>query len=140
LIEDEGSRIDVATAFLRNCFGIQPSEAEFAFMLAYNMLCPFEVRRQIGKWSTDLAVSSDALRQVDVPTLIVHGKNDILVLPGAAENSASLIQHARVSLYDGCGHSVFFEAAPEFNAELALFVTEVAMASSGSAHSRAVQA
>jgi pimeloyl-ACP methyl ester carboxylesterase len=121
-ISDLGSRIDVASTFLHNCFGIQPSEEEFAFALAFNMVCPFEIRQQIGKWWTEPAISEAALRGITVPTFIVHGRDDILVLPGAAEITARLVPHATLSLYDGCGHSVFFEAPERFNAELAAFV------------------
>ncbi len=122
VLEDVGSRIDVAAAFLRACFSRQPSEAEFAFALAFNMLCPFEIRQQIGKWQTDPAVSQAALRKVTVPTLIMHGLEDVLVLPGAGKMTADLIQRAQTSWYDDCGHSIFFEAAERFNAELATFV------------------
>ena len=118
-IDELGSRIDVASAFLRACFEHQPSEADFAFALAYNMLSPFEIRSQIGGWLTEPAVSAAALRRVRVPTLIVHGLADRLVLPRAAEVTAGLIPHAQLSLYEGCGHSVFFEAAARFNHELA---------------------
>jgi non-heme chloroperoxidase len=121
-LDDLGSRIEVASAFLRACFERQPSEGEFAFALAYNMLCPFEVRIRIGGWLTDSAVSAAALRRVLVPTLIVHGQADCLVLPRAAEITAGLIPHAELSLYEGCGHSVFFEAAERFNNELARLV------------------
>ena len=120
-IEDGGSRIDVATSFLRACFERQPTEAEFAFALAYNMLCPFPVRRLIGGWRTDPAAAEAALRRVRVPALVMHGSADRLVLPRAAAITAGLIPHAETSLYDGCGHSIFFEAADRFNAELARF-------------------
>lgn len=122
IMDDCASRIDVATSFLRNCFGKQPEVAEFAFALAYNMLCPFEIRNQIGQWQTAQSVSEEALRRVKVPTQIVHGRRDILVLPGAAQITADLIPHAEVQLYDDCGHSVFFESADRFNAEFASFV------------------
>jgi pimeloyl-ACP methyl ester carboxylesterase len=121
-IDDLASRIDVTSAFLHNCFGLQPTAEEFAFALAFNMICPFEIRRQIGKWWTEPAISEAALKGVTVPTFIVHGRDDILVLPGAAEITARLIPHATLSLYDGCGHSVFFEATERFNAELESFV------------------
>ena len=122
-LDDLRSRIDVAARFLRNCFGKAPAPDEFATMLAYNMLCPWEIRLTIGKWLTDTAVSSAALRGVRVPTLIVHGRDDVLVLPKAAETTARLIPHAQLSLYDGCGHSVFHEAREAFNAELAQFLS-----------------
>jgi pimeloyl-ACP methyl ester carboxylesterase len=133
-MEDCGSRIDVATAFLRNCFGRPPAADEFAFALAFNMLCPFEIRQQIGKWWTEPAISEAALRRVTVPTLIVHGSDDILVLPGAAEITARLIPHARLSLYDGCGHSVFFESADRFNGELVAFVEASWIGAAASSH------
>jgi pimeloyl-ACP methyl ester carboxylesterase len=121
-IDDLGSRVEVSLAFLRNCFGVQPSGEEFAFALAYNMVCPFEIRQQIGKWWTEPTISEAALKAVTVPTLIVHGLDDILVLPSAAEITHRLVPHAILSLYDGCGHSVFYEAAERFNAELTTFV------------------
>jgi pimeloyl-ACP methyl ester carboxylesterase len=121
-IEDGASRIAVAAAFLRNCFKIQPATDDFAFMLAYNMLCSWPIRRQIGGWLTDPAVSTAALKAVRVPTYIAHGLADVLVLPGASKISERLIPHAEVSWYADCGHSVFFEAAPRFNREFAAFV------------------
>ena len=124
-LDDLSSRIDVSARFLRNCFGRLPPPEEFATMLAYNMLCPWEIRLHIGKWLTDPAVSSAALRKIQVPTLVVHGRDDVLVLPKAAETTAGLIPHARLSLYDGCGHSVFHEASDAFNSELVGFLRAV---------------
>jgi len=121
-IDDCASRIDVAMAFLHNCFGKQPESEEFVFALAFNMLCPFEIRNQIGQWNTEPSVSEEALRKVRVPVLIVHGGKDILVLPEAARITAGLIPHAQLRLHDDCGHSPFFEDAGRFNAELADFV------------------
>jgi pimeloyl-ACP methyl ester carboxylesterase len=123
-LNDCASRIDVATAFLRNCFGIQPEAEEFIFALAFNMLCPFEIRQQIGQWSTEPAVSEGALRKVRAPVLVVHGRRDILVLPEAARITASLIPHAQLQWHDDCGHSPFFEDADRFNAELADFIED----------------
>ncbi len=57
-----------------------------------------------------------------MPALVQHGRDDILVLPGAAEITARLIPHALTRWYEGCGHSVFFEAPARFNDELAAFV------------------
>lgn len=117
-LDDLGSRIEVATAFLRACFALQPHPDDLAFALAYNMLCPFEIRMQIGGWSTPPEISSQALRRVRVPTLIVHGDADMLVLPRAATMTHELVPHATCSIHEGIGHSVFFEAPRRFNAEL----------------------
>src|SRR5690606_40110837 len=45
------------------------------------------------------AVSEEGLRRVRVPALVVHGTDDILVLPRAGEITASLIPHARTSWF-----------------------------------------
>ncbi len=117
-LDDLASRIEVAAAFLRACFAVQPHPDDFAFALAYNMLCPFEVRLQIAKWWTPPEISSQALRRVRVPTLVVHGDADVLVLRQAAAMTHELIPHATCSIHRGIGHSVFFEAPGRFNAEL----------------------
>jgi pimeloyl-ACP methyl ester carboxylesterase len=41
-----------------------------------------------------------------------------------AKYTASVIPGARLSVYEGIGHSPFYEDAPRFNAELAAFVRE----------------
>ena len=116
-----GAQIDDAIAFLDNCYGIKPGEAAFRVALAYNMLVPDSVRQAIRGWSTDAAETVAALRRVRVPTLVTHGRKDTIVLPVAAEMTASIIPGARLSWFDACGHSPFCEDAPRFNAELAAF-------------------
>ncbi len=44
------------------------------------------------------------------------------MLPAAAEMTAAAIPGARISWYEDCGHSPFYEDAPRFNRELAAFV------------------
>lgn len=119
---DFAGRIAGAIEFLRACFNKQPSAEEFTFAVAYNMLMPFEARDAIAGWSTDAAATVAALRKVTVPTLISHGTADRLVLPLAAEMTATAITGAQISWYRDCGHSPFFEDAERFNRELAAFV------------------
>jgi non-heme chloroperoxidase len=123
-LDDGGSRIEAASAFLRHCFSRQPSPEEFAFALAFNMLCPFEIRLHIAKWWTEPRISEAALRRVTKPTMVMHGLDDALVLPAAGKMTSGLIPHACTSWYEGCGHSVFFEEPERFNSELAAFVEE----------------
>ena len=64
----------------------------------------------------------DMLRSLRLPVLVTHGaedKNSNLI---AAEYTAKMIPGAKLSVYQGVGHSPFFEATPRFNAELAAFV------------------
>ncbi len=114
---DIGSHIASAAAFLRACYERQPSEAEFATALAYNMVTPPEVREALRAWQSSIPATNDALRKVGVPTLVTHGRADSIVLPAAATHTASLIRGSTTSWYDGCGHSPFFEDAsrPPFN-------------------------
>jgi len=116
------AEIDAAIAFIDGCYGKKPPEADFRRALAYNMKVPAAVRRAIAGWSTDATQTIDALRRVQVPTLITHGREDAVVLPAAADMTAAAILHARQSWFDGCGHSPFCEDAPRFNVELLAFV------------------
>lgn len=117
-----GDEIDAAIAFLNSCFGKKPSEAAFRRALGYNMRVPAAVRRAIAGWSTAAPLTIEALGRVTVPVLITHGRQDTVVLPAAAEMTASTIAHARLSWFDDCGHSPFVGDAARFNGELAAFV------------------
>lgn len=61
----------------------------------------------------------DRLDQIKVPTLIVHGKNDVLVPPGNAHILASRIAHAELVLLDDAGH-MFATDQPEASAQAIL--------------------
>ncbi|MEU7481540.1 alpha/beta hydrolase [Lentzea sp. NPDC042327] len=67
-------------------------------------------RRDVG--------SADVLRAVDVPTLVVHGTQDQVVAPAAAEYSAALIPGAELSLYPDTAHAPFLEQRDRFAADL----------------------
>jgi len=118
-------RTDAHIAFLRACFFRQPSEDDFAVALAYNAIVPQEIREAISGWSTGLDETRAALAKVTVPTLVTHGRDDALILPIAAEMTAAAIKEARISWYDDCGHSPFFEHAPRFNRELDEFAAAI---------------
>ena len=51
-----------------------------------------------------------------------QGSEDTLVLPGLGELTAALVPGARLSLYQGIGHTPFIEDPARFNRELADFV------------------
>jgi non-heme chloroperoxidase len=114
--------IEASIAFLDGCFAIKPGEKEFRMALAYNMMVPAHVRRAIRDWPSNPDATVAGLKKVRVPTLVTHGRKDALVLPKAAEQTAEIIAGSRLSWFDACGHSPFFEDAPRFNRELAAFV------------------
>ncbi len=47
---------------------------------------------------------ADALRQLDIPTLVIHGLDDTLIAPSGGERTASLIPDAQLLLVDDMGH------------------------------------
>ena len=57
-----------------------------------------------------------------LPVLVTHGAEDRNAKVGTAQFTASTIPGAKLSIYDGVGHSPFYEDAPRFNGELAAFV------------------
>lgn len=123
--EGLAARIDAQIAFLLACYLRPPPAADLAVAVAYNALVPQPIRAAISGWSTPLAPTRDALARVTVPTLIAHGRDDALILSTAAQMTAEAIQGARVSWYDACGHSPFYEHAERFNHELAAFVADI---------------
>jgi pimeloyl-ACP methyl ester carboxylesterase len=64
----------------------------------------------------------DLLKSLKLPVLVTHGSEDKNSNLIAAEYTAKMIPGAKLSVYQGIGHSPFFEDAPRFNAELAAFV------------------
>ncbi len=64
---------------------------------------PEGVGRQLG---AILATGSraDGLRALDVPTLVIHGRDDTLIAPDGGERTAELVPGARLILVDDMGH------------------------------------
>ena len=62
------------------------------------------------------------LKTLTCPVLVTHGRSDQVILPAMAEFTAASIKGAKLALYDGVGHSPFWEDAPRFNRELAELV------------------
>lgn len=121
---DIAAQIATTIAFLRACFEIQPEARDFETMLAFNMMVPLDVRRAIAGWKVGIPDAIKALNAVTVPTLVTHGTADRLIMPGAAQMTASAIPNAKLSLYEGCGHAPFYEDAVRFNRELKAFVAQ----------------
>jgi pimeloyl-ACP methyl ester carboxylesterase len=121
---DLPARLRAEIGFLRDCFAKPPEGDDLLLMVAYNMIVPHPVRDAIATWSTDPAATVEALRRVTVPTLVTHGLLDRLILPSAAEMTAAAVKGARISWFDDCGHSPFYEDAPRYNRELDQFVAE----------------
>jgi len=65
------------------------------------------------------------LGAIKVPSLIIQGKDDRVVLSACSDNIARHIPHASRVDYDHCGHVAFVDAAEQFNRDVAAFVQRV---------------
>ncbi len=64
------------------------------------------------------------LPEINVPTLILQGERDQIVLPGAAKYLHEKIINSELMIFPGVGHAPFLEVPDKFNASLAEFLAE----------------
>ncbi len=117
--EDLAANIEGTRGFLRACFEKQPSAEDFETILAFNMVVPAAVRRFILDRGTD---DGAMLKTITCPVLVTHGRADQVLLVTMGEFAKTEIKNAKLSIFDGVGHSTFWEDAPRFNRELAELV------------------
>jgi non-heme chloroperoxidase len=117
--EDMLTNINATRVFLHGCFSKQPSVDDFETMLAFNMMVPPKVRAGLGGRPLD---ATAVMSKLTIPVLVSHGAEDKNAKVETAKFTASVIPGAKLSIYDGIGHSPFYEDAPRFNSELAAFV------------------
>jgi pimeloyl-ACP methyl ester carboxylesterase len=60
-----------------------------------------------------------ALRKLDLPAVVIHGKSDVLVNPSGGRATAKAIPNARLKLVDGMGHDLPRPLHPSFVEEIA---------------------
>ncbi len=59
------------------------------------------------------------LRELDLPALVIHGRNDILVNPSGGRATAKAIPGARLKMVEGMGHDLPRALWPSFAEEIA---------------------
>jgi pimeloyl-ACP methyl ester carboxylesterase len=118
--EDLATNIAATRTFLHGCFSRQPSADDFETMLAFNMMVPPKVRAGLSGRPLD---ATQLMAKLKLPVLVSHGAEDRNAKLGVARYTASVIPGAKLSIYEGIGHSPFYEDAPRFNKELAAFVS-----------------
>src|SRR4029077_18566996 len=116
--EDMLTNISATRVFLHGCFSKQPSADDFETMLAFNMMVPPKVRAGLGGRPLD---ATAVMSKLTIPVLGSHGAAGKNATLHNATFTASVIPGAKLSVYDGIGHSPFYEDAPRFNSELAAF-------------------
>ena len=117
--EDLVTNISATRTFVHGCFSKQPSADDFETMLAFNMMVPPKVRAGLSGRPLD---ATEIMSKLKLPVLVTHGAEDRNAKLGVAQYTASVIPGAKLSVYEGVGHSPFYEDAPRFNTELAAFV------------------
>jgi pimeloyl-ACP methyl ester carboxylesterase len=69
--------------------------------------------------------ASGRVRDIDAPTLVIHGSDDRLVPVANARALARAVPRSRLRVLDGAGHLVFIEEAEEVNEGVASFLLGV---------------
>ena len=106
-------------------------------------LLNFSVGSEILQWATHMALLASPkatvdcvrafsetdfradLARVTVPTLIVHGDADQTVpLAVSGEQTARLVPHARLEVYGGAPHALFYTERDRLNADLMSFLQQ----------------
>src|ERR1700722_5316247 len=121
--EDLTTNISATRSFLHGCFSKQPSADDYETMLAFNMMVLPKVRAGLSGRPLD---ATEMMSKLTLPVLVTHGAEDRNAKLAVAQYTASVIPGAKLSVYEGIGHSPFYEDAPRFNAELAAFVRAAA--------------
>jgi len=121
--EDLVTNITATRSFLHGCFSKQPSADDYETMLAFNMMVLPKVRAGLAGRPLD---ATEMMSKLKLPVLVTHGSEDRNAKLATAQYTASVIPGAKLSVYEGIGHSPFYEDAPRFNTELAAFVRAAA--------------
>jgi pimeloyl-ACP methyl ester carboxylesterase len=75
----------------------------------------------------------DRLNEIDIPTLVLYGKNDLLIpnksihqktTEEIASQGSSKIKSSRLILLDECGHFLQYEKPDRFNSEVISFISK----------------
>ena len=90
----------------------------------------FEITKNRIKVIKIIALAKSAIRhnlgeelnQIQQPTLLIWGKNDIVTPPFVAEEFKKLIPNSELHFIDKCGHAPMMEVPAEFNTILEKFL------------------
>jgi pimeloyl-ACP methyl ester carboxylesterase len=116
---DAEASVDALGTFVRLCVEKPLDDGDFYRMLGYNAAVPPFVRAALQDRTVE---HESTLSGVETPVLLIHGADDPVVRPAAAEKHLDLFPNARLETYAGVGHSPFFEVPDRFEADLRAFV------------------
>ena len=101
--------------FVENALAPDPAEDLVERILAHRI----ETSQPASAWFSQAAAGAafdawDRIPELEAPTLVVHGTADAVVDPANAELLAERIPNARLELFPGCGHLLFWEQPERF--------------------------
>ncbi|HWD54540.1 MAG TPA: alpha/beta hydrolase [Acidimicrobiales bacterium] len=100
--------------------GVNAARAAAAYDRCF---CPKGIGRQMRAVGHD-GSRTDALRAIDLPTLVIHGSRDTLIAPSGGRRTAEVIPGARYHEIEGMGHDYPPAVWREWVATWSGFVTE----------------
>ncbi|HWV87012.1 MAG TPA: alpha/beta hydrolase [Capillimicrobium sp.] len=116
---DLPTAIEAMRGFVRACAARELPAEELETLLAFNIIVPPQVRREMAMRGT--SDNSNLLRTLTVPVQVTQGADDRVTRLAAAHHIKNCVPHADVRVYDSVGHMPFLEAPHDFNRELAEF-------------------
>ncbi len=102
-------------AELRYKASIQPG-----FQEAFSSMFPAPRQR----WISALASPEEDIKKIQQPTLLIHGREDIVVPPITSKKMFELIKNAQLHIFGCCGHWTQIEHNARFNRLVADFFKE----------------
>ncbi len=102
-------------AATRHQASIQPG-----FQESYAAMFPAPRQR----WLDAMVTDEDAIRTIQSPTLIVHGREDRVIPPDTSRQLFELIPNAQLHMFGQCGHWTQIEHAAAFNRLVTSFLAD----------------
>jgi pimeloyl-ACP methyl ester carboxylesterase len=100
--------------------GFIASQPEMTFL--YQQVQSFNPPR--AEMGPQLTTRREELARLSVPTLFIVGAEDPVLPTEIVRELAEAVPHAEVLEFASCGHSVYWENAPEFNRALEAFLAK----------------
>lgn len=91
-------------------------ESSLVPTVAASWAAMFPAPRQ--RWVDDLALSTDELRAIGTPTLLIHGRDDHVIPLAASLDLLSTLPHVDLHVFGTCGHWTMIERTDEFLAQV----------------------
>jgi pimeloyl-ACP methyl ester carboxylesterase len=119
---DQPTNVAAMIRFVHALVAKPIADPDFERLLAFNLTVQPAVRAYLIQRELDF---TPVLENIEIPTLVTHGRLDRMVLPAMADYIRQHCRTAKISWYDEVGHMPFLEEPVRFNRELAGFAKGV---------------